>query len=189
MFDHSFYKDSNRSKILKMGGFMTEWAQQAGRLAFQEIENFSKDLVVTFLNLTLFWHSQGSWKVSSLYKGKSWQAAARMENASHLLAHNILANAFHLLCVLGIGNIQQQKIQTFEVEVQRRRFWSWYFMHCHNTERFGILDAVGDLMSLPLPWPEEDFSQGTLTSPTVTLTSIEGSTSVFAEMSKIMTLW
>lgn len=168
---------------------MTEWAQQAGRLAFQEIENFSEDLVVTFLNLTLFWHSQGSWKVSSLYKGELWQVPTPMEDISHLVAHIILANAFQLLCILGIGNTQQQKIQTFEVEVQRRRFWSWYIMHCHNTESTGILDAVGDLMSLPLPWSEEDFSHGTLTSPTVTLASTEGSTSVFAEMSKIMTLW
>ncbi|KAK5062508.1 hypothetical protein LTR84_004581 [Exophiala bonariae] len=163
----NFYKDSNGSATLKAGGFMTEWAQQAGKLAFQEIENFSNDLVVTFLNLTLFWHSQGSWKVSSLYK----------------------ANAFHLLCILGIGNSQQQKIQAFDVEVQRRLFWSWYIMHCHNTESRGVLDTVGDLMSLPLPWPEEDFGLGTLTSPTTTLASSEGSTSVFAEMSKIMTLW
>lgn len=109
--------------------------------------------------------------------------------ASFTLAHIISANAFQLLCILGIGNIQQQKIQTFEVEVLRRRFWSWYIMHCHNTESFGVLDTVGDLMSLPLPWSEEDFSLGTLTSPTATLASTEGSTSVFGELSKIMTLW
>jgi hypothetical protein len=56
---------------------MTEWAQEAGRLAFQEIESFSKELVVTLLNLTLFWHSQGSWKISSLYKGASLLTHAR----------------------------------------------------------------------------------------------------------------
>lgn len=105
------------------------------------------------------------------------------------LAHIISANAFHLLCILGIGNIEQQKIQTLEVEVQRRQFWAWYIMHCHNTESFGTLDTVGDLMSLPLPWSEEDFSLGTLKSPTGTLASTEGSTSVFGELSKIMTLW
>ena len=107
----------------------------------------------------------------------------------YTLTHIISANAFHLLCILGIGNIQQQKIQSFEVEVQRRRFWSWYLMHCHSTESFGVLDTVGDLMSLPLPWSEEDFSLGTLTLPTVTLASTEGSVSGFAELSKIMTLW
>jgi hypothetical protein len=105
------------------------------------------------------------------------------------LANNIPANAFHLLCILGIGNTQQQKIQTFEVEVLRRRFWSWYIMHCHNTESSGVLDPVGDLMNLPLPWSEEDYGLGILTTSTTTLASTEGSTSVFAEMSKIMTLW
>lgn len=94
-----------------------------------------------------------------------------------------------MLGILGFGNIQQQKIQTFEAEVQRRRFWSWYIMHCHSTESIGIFDTVSDLMSLPLPWSEDDFSLGTLTLPTATLASTEGSASGFAELIKIMTLW
>lgn len=63
---------------------MTEWAQQAGKLAFDEIESFSNDLVATFLNLTLFWHSQGSWKLSSLYKGENWQASEFHTCSHHL---------------------------------------------------------------------------------------------------------
>jgi hypothetical protein len=104
-------------------------------------------------------------------------------------ADTVSANAFHLLSMLSIGNTQQQKIQTFEAEVQRRHFWSWYIVHCHSTESSGVLDPVGDLTSLPLPWFKEDFSLGMLTSPTTTLASTKGSTSVFAELSKIMTLW
>jgi hypothetical protein len=99
------------------------------------------------------------------------------------------ANAFQFLCVHGIGDTQQMQLQTFDVEVQRRRFWSWYIMHCHNTEGFGVLEPVGDVSNLPLPWPEEDFASGTLISPTTTLISIEGSTSIFAELTKILTLW
>lgn len=105
------------------------------------------------------------------------------------LIYDKLANAFHALCVNGIGDIMQQQMQTIEVEVQRRRFWSWYLMHCHNTESFKVLDSIVDVQSLPLPWCEDDFSVGTLTTPTGTLTSTEGSTSIFAELAKVMTIW
>jgi hypothetical protein len=48
---------------------MIEWAQRAGKLVFQEAENLHEDNVVTFCNLALFWHSQGSWRISLLHKG------------------------------------------------------------------------------------------------------------------------
>jgi hypothetical protein len=80
----SFYKDSHGSASLRTKGFMTEWAQEAGKLAFQEIESFSKELVVTFLNLALFWHGQGSWKISSLYKGMSSPAQIWRRHSQHV---------------------------------------------------------------------------------------------------------
>ena len=48
---------------------MTEWAQRAGKLVFQEAEDLHEDNIATFCNLALFWHSQGSWRKSYLYKG------------------------------------------------------------------------------------------------------------------------
>lgn len=48
---------------------MTEWAQRAGKLVFQEIEDLHEDNIVTFLSLCLFWHSQGAWRTCYLYKG------------------------------------------------------------------------------------------------------------------------
>jgi hypothetical protein len=49
---------------------MTEWAKKAGALVFQEAEELHEDNIVTFCNLSLFWHSQGSWRISYLHKGK-----------------------------------------------------------------------------------------------------------------------
>ena len=48
---------------------MLEWAQRAGKLVFQEVEDLHEDNVVTFCNLTLFWTSQGSWRKAMLHKG------------------------------------------------------------------------------------------------------------------------
>jgi hypothetical protein len=81
------------------------------------------------------------------------------------------------------------EVETFEVELQRRNFWSWYIMHCHSNESFGILEAAGDISSLPLPWPEDEFAAGYLTSLPTNLNSTEGSTSIFAELVKLMTFW
>lgn len=49
---------------------MITWARRAGKLVFQEVEDLNEDNVVTFVNLALFWNSQGSWRLSMLYKGK-----------------------------------------------------------------------------------------------------------------------
>lgn len=67
---HSFYRDKNGQATLKEHGFMIDWAQRAGKLVLQEAEDLHEENIVTFLNLALFWHSQGSWRISYLHKGK-----------------------------------------------------------------------------------------------------------------------
>ena len=48
---------------------MIDWAKRAGKLVFQEAEELHEDNVVTFCNLALFWHAQGSWRIALLHKG------------------------------------------------------------------------------------------------------------------------
>lgn len=48
---------------------MDEWAKRAGKLVFQEAEELHEDNVATFINLALFWHAEGSWRVALLHKG------------------------------------------------------------------------------------------------------------------------
>jgi hypothetical protein len=81
------------------------------------------------------------------------------------------------------------QLESFELEVQRRQFWSWYIMHCHNGEGFGVLDAAGNVAELPLPWSEDEFAACSHTSSTNCLITAEGSTSVFAELVRLMTFW
>ncbi|KAI8714907.1 hypothetical protein NCS52_01211600 [Fusarium sp. LHS14.1] len=69
----NFYHDETGRSILKDQGFMIEWAKKAGKLVFQEAEELHEDNLVTFFNLALFWHSQGSWRVSYLHKGNACQ--------------------------------------------------------------------------------------------------------------------
>jgi hypothetical protein len=65
----SFYRDDAGKAALKEAGLMTLWAKKAGTLVFQEAEELHEDNIVTFCNLSLFWHSQGSWRISYLHKG------------------------------------------------------------------------------------------------------------------------
>lgn len=66
----SFYRDMTGQATFKENGSMIEWAKKAGRLVFQEAEDLHEENIVTFSNLALFWHSQGSWRISQLHKGK-----------------------------------------------------------------------------------------------------------------------
>lgn len=54
-----------------------EWAERAGKLVFQEVEDMYEDNVVSFINLALFWHSQGSWRKAYLHKGKQMDCQYR----------------------------------------------------------------------------------------------------------------
>ncbi|KAK4893554.1 hypothetical protein LTR27_008021 [Elasticomyces elasticus] len=64
-----FYRDTNGQANIKDQGFMDEWAHRANRLAFQEMHEFHDDSLATFINLSIFWHSQGSWRMAMLCKG------------------------------------------------------------------------------------------------------------------------
>ncbi|KAF5563803.1 hypothetical protein FPHYL_5000 [Fusarium phyllophilum] len=65
----NFYRDDSGKATLKDQGLMTKWAKEAGALVFQDAEELRDDNLVTFCNLSLFWHSQGSWRISYLHKG------------------------------------------------------------------------------------------------------------------------
>lgn len=67
----SSYRDQHGEATLKDHGFMVEWARKAGRLVFQQLEDFHEEKIVMLTILGLFWYSQGSWRVSQSYKGIS----------------------------------------------------------------------------------------------------------------------
>ncbi|KAK5675883.1 hypothetical protein LTS10_011615 [Elasticomyces elasticus] len=65
----NFYRDQNGVTTLRDHGFMIEWAKQAGNLVFQDVQSLRAESIVSFTILGLFWYTQGSWRLSSLYKG------------------------------------------------------------------------------------------------------------------------
>ena len=69
MFISSFYQDENGKNWLKDHGFMLEWAQMAGKLVLRDVEELHEEDIITFLNLALFWHTQGLWRKCFIHKG------------------------------------------------------------------------------------------------------------------------
>ncbi|KAI0814108.1 hypothetical protein GGR55DRAFT_634031 [Xylaria sp. FL0064] len=161
-----FYEDASGLPVLKTQGFMLEWAQKAGKLVLQDAEELVWENVVTFMNLALFWHSQGSWRRAYFHKG----------------------NAFLLLDLLGLGPKSCQIDSSLESEIRRRRYWACYVMHCHTFDNSTQFELKGDLLQLPLPWLDEEFDAGVGALSQVTLSS-ERSGGIFAELIKAGTIW
>ncbi|KAI0454672.1 hypothetical protein F5B21DRAFT_504148 [Xylaria acuta] len=162
-----FYEDASRLPVLKDQGFMLEWAQSAGKLVFQEVEELARGNIVTYMNLALFWHSQGARRRAYLYKG----------------------HAFLLLDLLGLGPKSLYTENSLQSEIRRRHFWACYVMHCHTSEKGAQFKLEGDTSKLPLPWSDEDFDTGLARNPPVSLDSEESNGSVFAELIKATTIW
>ncbi|KAF5974791.1 hypothetical protein FCOIX_8092 [Fusarium coicis] len=160
----NFYRDGSGKTTLKDQGLMTEWAKEAGALVFQYAEELSDDNLVTFCNLSLFWHSQGSWRISYLHKG----------------------NACQLLHINGTG---PKNASSLEGELRRRQFWTCYLFHCFSCEKLFRFEAIADIENLPLPWPEEDFAVGTSRSVVATISNGVCSRSIFAELIRGLDLW
>ncbi|KAI1346479.1 hypothetical protein F5Y01DRAFT_297708 [Xylaria sp. FL0043] len=161
-----FYEDASGLPVLKTQGFMLEWAQKAGKLVLQDAEELIWENVVTFMNLALFWHSQGSWRRAYFHKG----------------------NAFLLLDLLGLGPKSGQIDNSLESETRRRRCWACYIMHCHTFDNSPQFEMKGDILQLPLPWLDEEFDAGAAALSRVSLSS-EGRGGVFAELIKAATIW
>lgn len=63
-----FYRDDAGKHSLLEHGFSIEWAKRAGKLVCSELEEPVEENIVTFLNLALFWYSQGEWQKTFIYK-------------------------------------------------------------------------------------------------------------------------
>ncbi|KAI1259592.1 hypothetical protein F5Y18DRAFT_408672 [Xylariaceae sp. FL1019] len=162
-----FYRDGNDRTVLKDNGSMEQWAKKAGKLVFENAEELAQENIVTFLNLALFWHSLGAWRRAYLHKG----------------------NAFQLQDIVGLGPRSLQTENTLESEIRRRRFWACYAMHCHTSERGNQFQLKGPIMTLPFPWPEEDFEDGVGRHGQNCIEDDRSDGALFSELIRIMTIW
>lgn len=170
----SFYRDETGQPSLKNRECMIEWAKRAGKLVFQEAEELHEENIVTFCNLALFWHSQGSWRISHLHKGMRdhFQSSPPRDDYRVLLVSNSPANASQLLYITGLGSTLESRVDSsLDAEIRRRRFWACYLLHCYSSERLSLFQPVDDAQSLPLPWPEPDYDSGLSRPPCPSLTS------------------
>ena len=159
-----------------------EWAQRAGKLAFQQIDDLHEDDLVTFTNLCLFWHSQGSWRICFLNKGIHDSGFPNSPNAD-------IGTACNLLRITEFGSEALRNHNSWKSEIRRRRFWACYLMHCHTSERLSSFEPWADIENLALPWPEEDFDNGMTNSTEATLALVEGNGGTYSEVIKVLTLW
>jgi hypothetical protein len=170
---------------LRDHNFGTGWADQAGKQAFQDIEDPAEDHVVTFMNLALFWYSQGSWRRSAIHKGGRWRPVFHRSAELTTLS----GNAAQISHLLGLASEKPGVADTFELEGRRRRFWACYFMHCHAIEMGFSFGTGNDNLRVTLPWREDDYEAGLPSHPRVCLSSREGNGGIFCELAKALTFW
>lgn len=153
---------------------------------FQEAENPHEDNIVTFMNLALFYYSQGMWRRAYIHKGTVIQAQY-IHTWGITDPVSVVGNAIQLAYLLGLG--QDRLEDNWETEIRRRRFWACYLMTCQTAEPLTIVDIGGKASELTLPWQDDDFSLRTPSTPRVTLDSDEGNGGIYCELARIFTIW
>ncbi|KND93906.1 putative transcriptional regulatory protein, partial [Tolypocladium ophioglossoides CBS 100239] len=163
-----FYNDHNRCNTVLEEGFAHEWAQEAGRLVFSQVESPTEDNLVTFLNLTLFWYSQGQWQRMVVYEG----------------------NATCTSYVLGLGASEPiTHCDSFTAELSRRRFWACFLIN-QFTNGAGCLGmSLENFKGVPFPCHERDFELGAVRDRYADIPEQERSNSYFAELIRLGSLW
>lgn len=163
---------------------MTEWAERAGKLVFQEAENVSENNLVTFWNLSFFWHSQGSWRRSYIHRGEVAITLQRAVDVNWSQGNS--AQAAH---VLGLGFERPGTEDSWTLESRRRRFWACYLLHCYASEPFPQPEPGGNIQEVTLPWREEEYDIGVSRHPRVSLASGQSNGGIYCEFVKAWTLW
>ncbi|RFN45506.1 hypothetical protein FIE12Z_10269 [Fusarium flagelliforme] len=96
-----------------------------------------------------------------------------------------IRNACQLLHIIGTGS----STASLKSEIRRRRFWACYLMHCFSSEKLFRFEAIADVESLPLPWPENSFEAGLPPDEVATIGNGVDTGSIFAELIRGLHLW
>lgn len=106
-----------------------------------------------------------------------------------MLIKALTGNASLIVSLLGLGSEKYRGGTGLESEILRRRFWAHYLMNCHAAESATADRPSERTLKLPLPWPEEDFVGGIAKSAPITLECGFSNGSLYAELSRSLTLW
>ena len=67
---YRFYRDAADNTTLADNGFGGEWAERGTRLVFEEADEPNEENIPAFMNLALYWYSQGMWRKSNMLRCK-----------------------------------------------------------------------------------------------------------------------
>ncbi|QKX61162.1 uncharacterized protein TRUGW13939_08309 [Talaromyces rugulosus] len=161
-----FYTDSKGSAVLVDNHFGREWAEAAGRMVFREVENPCEDNVVAFLNLALFWYSNGWFQRSNMHSSCASNTAWS----------------------LGVPINEQGNEGPLESEMRRRRFWACYLLCSFQWDSLFPKIPTDTMLNMRLPCSEYGFVLEN-PEPGVSLKSTESTKSIFAELIRVIALW
>lgn len=165
----SFHEDRSQYYAELGQGFAHAWAEEAGRLVFSQTETPTEENIVTFLNLAMFWYSQGRWQ--------------------RVLVHE--SNAVCTVRVLGLGFNAETTENSLAAELSRRRLWACFLVNQFTygfgsglSHRMNILD----LAAVDLPC-DEDYFESSSFSAEYFFCGYKPRTSIFAELIRLTSIW
>ena len=78
---------------------------------------------------------------------------------------------------------------SFDSELQRRRFWACYLMQCALMEDPALFEPIANTSELSLPSAEADFEAGVTRGHPATLENGISGSSIYAELVRGFKLW
>ncbi|KIW34670.1 uncharacterized protein PV07_01437 [Cladophialophora immunda] len=165
-FASKFYRGPSGYHSLTEAGFGREWARSAESMVAAELGEPREENIVTYINLALYWYSEGAWRKSFIYK---W-------------------NGVQIAYVLGIpAGRQEPNAKPLDVEVRRRRFWACACMMLFGSKAdFAMNNFSQAAARLRTPCPESQFQAMGKTNASVVRSS---EPSIYAVLIDILMIW
>lgn len=144
-----------------------EWAAEARKLVFSEVESPTEDNLVTFINLGMFWCSHGEWKRMMIYFGNANGTVRALGFIPESIAHET----------------------PFETELSLRRFWAWFMINQFINSTDCSTIGIEHFENIPLPCSEMEFDSGVVKSQPVSMRDRKRTDNFYAEMIRLCSIW
>lgn len=99
------------------------------------------------------------------------------------------ANAQCTSRLLGLGKNPLAQANTIEAELSRRRLWACFLINQFIDRTGSNKMEIQEFKDVPLPCDEQDFRIGAIPEQHATWSHQNGTSSIFAELIKISSLW
>ena len=182
-----FYRDATDNATLADSGFGCEWAERGTRLVFQEADEPDEENIPAFMNLALFWYSQGMWRKSNMLRCNHL-IPALIYFRLLITDYRDKGNGAQTAHLLGLSIEQPGKVESLRAELSRRRFWACYLMEAHSSDTIFTRTPSEIVSNLTLPCRDEDYNAGCPRDRTC-LGAFRSNGSAYGELVNAMTMW